>query len=314
MTRIGVIVNTTAKYHRRHPRAVDAMRRAVGEHGLLAETRTLDELEAAAADFQRQGVDLLAVGGGDGTTSLTLTTFAGVYGVGALPPVAMLRGGTMNTIANSVGVRRASPLRLLSDLVQGAAAGRPLRTTERLAIDVNGRLAFLTGTGAVYGFLHEYYSAGNPFPTPWTAVKTLARGVGSAIVMGETVRRMAAPIEATVTVDGGEPWPLRKYISVAAGTVDQIGLGFRPFYRATEDLQRFHLLGIHTSPAGLVARLPRVWRAKPIGGERHVHEALATEAVIETASGRVNYMVDGDVTHTEGPLVLRAGPRVRFVV
>ena len=40
------------------------------------------------------------------------------------------------------------------------------------------------------------------------------------------------------------------------GTVDQIGLGFRPFYRSETESGRFHMLGIHTSALG--SSVPRI--------------------------------------------------------
>ena len=61
-----------------------------------------------------------------------------------------------------------------------------------------------------------------------------------------------------------------------AGTVDQIGLGFRPFYRYGEP-GKFHILGIHTSPLGFVKKLPDIWRALPMGAE-HTREMCGVSA------------------------------------
>lgn len=309
---IGVVVNPLARRHRRDPDAADRLRRIVGTHGLVRESRSMDDLDAIAHEFADRGIDVLSVGGGDGTNALTLTVFRRIWGDRPLPRLALLRGGTMNTVANAVGVPRLGPEALLTRLVERVAAGTELRCVERKTLDVGGRLGFLFGTGVIYGFLAEYYRDGDPFPTPWTAFTTLARGSASAFVGGETIQRIAKPFEAELVVDG-ELWPARRYFSVGAGTVDQIGLGFRPFYRADDSPSTLHILGIHTSAVGFVVALPRVHLGRGMG-PRKVREAVAREVTIRTPDGVVEFMIDGDLHRAEGPLDVGVGPRVRIVV
>ena len=89
------------------------------------------------------------------------------------------------------------------------------------------------------------------------------------------IRRMAEPFRGTVELDDGTVWEERDYLSVAGGTIDQIGLNFRPFHRYGEQPGRFHVLGIHTSPMGFVTQLPRIWRAAPMQ-PGHTFEATTT--------------------------------------
>jgi len=308
---IGVVINPLARRHRRDPAAADRLRDIVGAHGIVTESRSLDDLEGIARTFADRGVDVLAVGGGDGTNALTLSVFHRVWGARTLPRLALLRGGTMNTVANAVGVPRGRPETLLRWLVGEVARGEPLRSVQKKTLDVDGRLGFLFGTGVIHGFLAEYYRDGDPFPTPWTAFTTLARGSGSAFVRGERIRRIAKPFVAQLVVDG-ERWAERSYLSVAAGTVPQIGLGFRPFYRVDEREDAFHLLGIHTSAVGFVLALPKV-RVGRAMGDAKVREALACELVVTTPDGVVEFTVDGDLHRVEGPLRVRLGPRVEIL-
>jgi diacylglycerol kinase family enzyme len=113
------------------------------------------------------------------------------------------------------------------------------------------------------------------------------------------VRRIVEPIRATLTVSG-ERWQERDYFAVAAGTVEQIGLGFKPFHRANRQLDAFHVLGIHCSAVEFVASLPRIHRGLPMRDE-HVTERLSTELVIETPTGAVPHMLDGDLHSGESP-------------
>ena len=72
--------------------------------------------------------------GGDGSASVTLSAFARVYAPATLPPVALLRGGTMNTVANGCGVSRGSPDSLLSSLASRVHAGVALHSSARSTI------------------------------------------------------------------------------------------------------------------------------------------------------------------------------------
>ncbi|MFO0680241.1 MAG: hypothetical protein U0169_27205 [Polyangiaceae bacterium] len=64
---------------------------------------------------------------------------------------------------------------------------------------------------------------------------------------------------------------------MCAGTVDQIGLNFRPFRRVDERPGAFHALGITASAASLVLELPRIFRADPMRDGK-AHDAVTTRA------------------------------------
>jgi diacylglycerol kinase family enzyme len=310
---IGVVLNPKSRRNLRDPRAASRLARRLGDHGVVREARSIDELYRIAEDFRRDDIEVLAISGGDGTNHVTLTGFLDVYGGHTMPQVALLRGGTMNTVANSVGVRRGGPEGLLGRLLRDYAqrANAPLENVERHVMRIGSHYGFLFGTGVVAGFLAEYYRDGDP--TPLVAAKTLARGIGSAFLGGETIRRMARPFRGSVVLEDGTRWEERDYLTVAAGTIAHIGLNFKPFRRYDEKTGRFHMLGIHTSPVGLVRDLPRIHRAEPMRPGK-AYEALSTRAVVRSADGIVRYMIDGDLHETRGELEVTIGPRVRLVV
>jgi hypothetical protein len=170
---------------------------------------------------------------------------------------------------------------------------------------------FLFGTGVVRGFLAEYYRDGET--TPLVAAKTLMRAIGSTIVRGGMIKRMAAPFRGTVHLEDGSSWDERNYLAVAAGTIDQIGLNFRPFWRYDERPEAFHILGIHTTPFGFVGDLPRIWRAEPMRPGK-TYEATPRTARIRSHDDVMRYMIDGDLHVAHGALELQIGPRVKIVV
>jgi diacylglycerol kinase (ATP) len=317
---IGVVLNPKSGRNLRDPRAALRLARTLGDHGVLREAGSIDELYRIAEDFRRTDIEVLAISGGDGTNHVTLTGFLDVYGGATMPQVALLRGGTMNTVANSVGVRRGKPEGLLGRLVRDYAlrGALELENVERHVMRIFGSDArqvhcgFLFGTGVVHGFLAEYYRRGEP--SPLVALKTLGRGIGSALVGGETIRRMARPFRGSVAFQDGSRWDERDFLAVAAGTISHIGLHFKPFRPPYEDhMGRFHMLGIHTSPLSFVGELPRIHRGEPMRPGRAL-EALSSRAIVTSATGSVEYMIDGDLHEARGEIQLSIGPRVRLVV
>ena len=347
MAGIGVIFNPRSGRNLRDPLAARRLSEAIGDHGVVREAGSFDQLYRVAEDFRALDIDVLGISGGDGTNGVTITGFLDVYEGAALPQIAFLRGGTMNTVANAVGVRRGRPEGLLHQLIQAYVerSSRPLQDVERHVLKLRGdrslkssrqsaadrapasvqapalpraggaqpdeKYGFIFGTGVVCGFLAEYYAGGTPNPV--VAAKTLLRGVGSAIVGGEMIRRMAEPFRGTVELDDGTIWEERDYLAVAGGTIDQIGLNFRPFHRYGERPGAFHVLGIHTSPMGFVKQLPRIWRAQPMRSG-HTYEATTKSVTIRSPKSPLRYMVDGDLHECDGPLHVSIGPRVRIVV
>lgn len=331
MPGIGVIYNPRSGRHVRDPNAARRLARALGDRGLLREAGSLDQLYRAAEDFRARGVDVIGISGGDGTSGVAITGLLEIFEPSELPRIALLRGGTMNTVANAIGVRRASPERLLERLVRAVAVrgASSLREERRHVMRVEGedaravtfgresappmakKYGFLFGTGVVHGFLAEYYRGGQP--SARVAAETLLRGIGSTLVRGAMIRRMAAPFRGSVELDDGTVWEERDYLAIASGTIDQIGLAFRPFHRYAERPSSFHVLGIHASPTAFVRQLPRILRSVPMEPSC-AYDATTSGIVVRSPTGPISYMIDGDLHACGGALRVTIGPHVRFVV
>lgn len=313
MSGIGVIVNPRSRSNIKDPAAADRLARALGDHGVVRAASDKEELFRIAEDFRKLKIDVLGISGGDGTNYVTLTGFLEVYADEPLPPVAFLRGGTMNNVANAVGVPRDRPDGLLANLIARYAdrAKEPLTSVERHVLRMGNHYGFLFGTGALYGYIAEYNRQAVR-DTLWAA-RVLLRASASALIGGETIKRVAARWHGKVTFADGTSLPDRDYLGIAAATVDQIGLGFRPFYRFDEEPGKFHLLGIHCSSLGFLTKLPTIWQARPMG-EKHTADRVIDRAVIEARGGVVRYVCDGDLHEHRGPLTLETGPIVKILV
>ena len=310
MPGIGLITNPRARTNQKDPARMRRLGYLLGSRGVPEATGSLDDLYRVAEEFRSAGIDILAINGGDGTIGCTVTAFIKVYEAAGtlLPPVAILRGGTMNTTANSLGIKGA-PGRLLFEVLDRYHNREPFAVYEREVLKVGDDYGFIFGNGVIHNFLKVYYGTGRP--SPGVAAKVLLRGIASAFVGGPFAARLTKRFRAHVTADGQE-WAVSDFMSVAAAVVEQIGLGFTPFYRCNERPGAFAILGIHTGALGFVTELPRVWRGRPMRRDK-VIDAVVSEVVLESDGG-LEYTIDGD-TYQGGPLLrLATGPRVRLIL
>ncbi len=309
MPGIGLITNPRSRVNLRDPGRARRLSYLVGSHGNAEATKSIDDLYRVCEEFKKERIDVLGISGGDGTLHHTLTAMIRTYGDEPLPPVAILRGGTMNTIARSFGIFGETP-RLTFELVDRHRRGLlgTFPWFEREILQVGDAYGFIFGNGIIYNFLHEYYATGNP--SPGTAAQLILRAAGSTMVRGALARRIYKRFHARVVADG-DRWACEDFITVAAAVVEQIGLGFKPFYRVHERPDAFAVLGIHTDAAGFVAELPNIMAGRPMRRDKVIDQA-AREVVFE-ADEPLEYIIDGDTYVQEGSLTLRLGPKLRFL-
>jgi len=310
---IALVLNPRAKRHQADPGLADRLARQLDSDGVVRTARTLDELNDVARELKKLRVDLVAVAGGDGTNHVTISGLVQAYGDATLPYFALLRGGTMNTVANSFGIPRRGPEALLAQYQRAYArhGWQPMRFVESQVLRVAERYGFIFGTGCIYGFIAEYNRRAER-SAAWAA-RVLSTAIASSVVGGEAIERVAQRWKGAVRFADGTAFPDRDYLTIGASTCGQIGLGFKPFYRSGQLPQHIHVLGIHASPGAFIRGLPRVWQGKSLGGER-VYEKLCKIAVLEPRADSVPYALDGDIYEHAGPLEVACGPQIRIVI
>jgi diacylglycerol kinase family enzyme len=309
MSGIGVVVNPSAGRNRR---AVDRAVRlgdVLGAHGWVRETRSLTHLADVAAECRDRAVDLLGVCGGDGTMARTLSALVNAYGADALPNILPLRGGTMNTVARAMGCPAWQPERMLAEVVATYRRGQPLDGAEHQLIAVNDRhYGFMVGTGTPVEFLRFYYD--QPRQGAGAAARTLFVLVSSVLRGGPLARRLFEPTAAEVRCDG-ERVPFDAYTVVYASTIEDIGLGFRPTYRARERPGHVHVFAGPIGAWEFVRSLPAIKRGQPTGS-LNVFDALARTVSVEFRQPTF-YMIDGDIIDATTRLTVEPGPVVRVI-
>jgi diacylglycerol kinase family enzyme len=301
--RPGVLINANARSVRRDPGLVARLRSLVSPER-TALTSQLDEIEPALASLLDCGIDALAVVGGDGTLPHTLTRLLDGRDPNALPAILPTRGGTVNTVATSLGARGA-PDESLAQLLRGELRERR-RAPVRVAADGGAPVfGFLFVNGVGVRFLELYYAGAMGAAG---ALSVVARLSGSALVSGRLARRTFAPFEADLDVDG-ERVAQRHFTVIAAAAVRHIGLGFAPFHSAGSDPERIHLAVTGASAARLVLELPALRAGSP--GRCLAHFACR-EAELRLAAP-LAWSIDAELFEPARRLAIGAGPALRIL-
>jgi len=306
----AIIINRQAGSMRRDPELADQLQTHCQARARHYVTSNAEELAAAARAVADSGAATVGILGGDGSISHTLTALALAYTGRPLPRIGLLRGGTMNTIASSLGIRQRCPRALLARMLD--AVQQPGRAPVRVlpSMQVGEQLGFLFGTGVWYGYLAESYVYGPP--TRLTNAVVLGRLLASAAVGGSIYRRVRTRQRMHVRSSEGD-WETRDYLTIAAGTVRDAGFGFRPFQHAFEHSDRFQLLAVKASPWAVLRDLPGLRFGRSLRAST-AYDTSACWAELSTESGQpFGYSVDGEVAMAHGPLRIAVGPSIEFL-
>jgi hypothetical protein len=208
-----------------------------------------------------------------------------------------------------MGCPRWQPERMLAEVVARYRDGRPLDATEHQLVRVNGRdYGFMVGAGVPVEFLRLYYA--RPHTGAGAAIGLLVSLTGSVLLRRPLGRSLFTPIAAELRCDGTRV-PFDAYTVIYASTIEDIGLGFRPTYRARERPGYVHVFAGPIGALEFIRCLPAIKRARPTGSP-NVHDGLARTVGVEFRRPTF-YMIDGDIMDPTACLTVEPGPLVRVI-
>jgi diacylglycerol kinase family enzyme len=300
--KIAVVINPNALGVRRSPGLRDRLADILGDAGEVTETRTPDDLAQAASRFADDGVEVVATCGGDGTNLSTVTELIRAYGIDRLPTFAILRGGTVNTIAENLKIE-GKPEQILSRLVARVRDGE-LSTMGQDLLLVNGLYGFFFAALMGARFLEAYYGGYSPGPA-WAAALA-SRTVASSLINGRFARWLFSPADVELEVDGRLA-PERSYRLLVASVVPDVGIGMRVTWQAGRQPQRFNLIASGLSTTKMALQLHKVLAGRPLDGGPHL-DTLAQRARVRFASPQT-YTLDGELFR-DVAVEIGIGPRL----
>lgn len=302
---IAIIANPNARRNREWPLAAQQLRKAAPGAPLL-ETSGAEELAAAAKKLAADRPRVIAIAGGDGTVTHTVTALADAMD-GQLPPLALLGGGAYDSLAPLGGKGDAEDK--LKRIHDALGAGNDLRIEQRDTLRIGTRCGFRFGVGLPVRFIQEIYARGRT--GPWTSMRLLLRALLSSFGAGTFARKLYEPMELRVALDG-EEWPRIPIYGLVCASVAEAGLGLRPFRRATEQPGAFQALGLTAGPRQFALEMPRLLFGRPARRDRLL-EGVG-ERLLLSARAPLQWFLDGEIyTSSTNSLEVGLGPRVSLV-
>jgi diacylglycerol kinase family enzyme len=304
--RCALLLNAAAGRNASSPEERLALRELFSPLGEIAEVASPDALAALFRGWRAAGVELLVLSGGDGTIHRALAALKETWGGAPFPALAVLHGGTLGVVAQELGggAALAAAAALRSALLEG---GDALTTRWLPTLAVGGRLCFNFGLGVFASLPAEFARRRGE---RLAVGRLAARAVASALFGGALARRVLAP------------WPGEVSAAAAKLAGPLVGLyasglrsmwRFRGFSRLPRPEGSFGVLAVRGGRVELLRKLLPFLR----GEHRDLApaaELFATHQLSLFPRGSFLYMADGELYLHEGPLALKPGPSVRFLV
>ena len=306
--RTALISSPRSRKNRRDPGLAERVLGVMPQGSDLYSARTMIEMAQAAGDCQLKGVTCVYLLGGDGTHRVAIDALVTAYGESHLPRLVFLRGGTMNTMASGLGIPRRSPESLAARAASGQARTivQPLLRIDDTA---GPHYGFLFGTGAIYQFLAEYLDTENPTPLHSAATlgKTLLEAAG--LRKEKILRRQ----HVSLCVDS-QPATHNDVLCIAAGTIEHMGFGFRPFRGVVGTSGTFGGLSLF----GPIADVPRMlWDlrlGRNLSARMVEHFQCQSMTLTQDNHEAIAYQIDGDLMPASPHIRVQRGPVITLVV
>ncbi|GAB5450886.1 MAG: hypothetical protein Hals2KO_12140 [Halioglobus sp.] len=228
---VGMVSNPGSGHNRsQFERICARVQRSPGIHHCI--TQSADDIDTALAQLAEHRIEVLAINGGDGTSSALLGRLFETDFFSHPPLIALLPGGTANMNAGDIGVQ--GPLRKAVDrFCDWCDRGGERRTTQRSLLRVvpDGERAhytmFLGGGAIIHGteYAHrEIHSRG--LRDDFSLILGTLRTVWGVLRDDPQFNRH---ISVELALDDGPAQPFDTLI-LAVSTLQRLSFGMRPFW------------------------------------------------------------------------------------
>lgn len=337
---IGVITNPNSRKNRNRPDRAERLQRIVGHIGEVHETASIESIKPVLREFLRKRARYWVADGGDGALHWMLRMGMEVLQEDefvddsvTLPTTLPTKGGTIDFVANNVGIQGDAE-GILAQLRRNVEGGVTIEETEVDSMVIDGlqrvdgedvpfrTYGFASAIGGVgQRFYSKYYEAADP--NPRTIMKVVANTVASAPIALSPLSRLPFGPWKTYAKEVFQPTPCHVFIDgmrlpgdaftgvhLASMSINLGGV-LRFFGKADQQGLMNALVGT-PSPWGIIRNLPRMARGEEMRG-RDIVDRPCREMIVEANSGELLApIIDGEFYRDVIKLTFHVGPRVRI--
>lgn len=300
---INIIANLRAGLTQNRQTELNQLEALVAPHAKLYLSDDQQSLKAHLQTLQQQGVRQLAIRGGDGTLGIVIQVMLSVWQQPPYPQLLLLRGGTMNVIAASIGLH-GTPVEILRRyLAQDQARSTPL-----MPMRIGDRYGFIFGMGCFVHFLRDYYQA--PKPTPVHGLRLLLKSLASMVCNTSYSQKLFQPLTLQMQLDN-LPSIQGAFTLLSASTVRHAGFGFHPYFHAQGSVPRIHCLTSKGTAWQLLIQLRQLYKGR---AEHHptpvIEHHSCQQLVLQTTA---DYCLDGEIISNQAPITIASGPNLEML-
>lgn len=306
MKKIYVILNSNAKRFRTGRSSVKAYQKIKYEGLYLFLPQNFDELQNTIKKTAEDFPDYICIGGGDGSIHLILSELLNSFNNKKLPPVLILKEGTMNNIARTIKLS-GTGIEILKRFINAIKNDDIIKTERRDTIEINSKYCFLFGTGLITNFLKLAYSGFEKgFLRNFLIALITAREAIHNDVHGRVFNYNDVYIEAD-----NKPVDIHSVSGILAGTVEDIAMGFKPLKDASILPCKFQILIMGTEPRKILLNIDKIKRGMRIAEDGYIN--IHASSLLIKQNGRFDYTMDGDLYTAENELFIQTGPAIDLI-
>jgi len=306
MKRVAVIINPNAKKFRTGKVSIKTYTDHNSDRVMVSVPKNIDELKETVKKYKSFKPDYICIGGGDGTIHFVLTELINANKSKSLPPILILREGTMNNIAQSVKLKLKGT-KLLDRLLEKIADNEKIETDDRFTIRINDKYCFLFGTGFITNFLDKVYSGKEK--GFYRNIQVGLMGIKDALLNtadGEIFKLT----KQSIFIDGNEV-KINPVSGMLSGTVEHIGMGFSPLMEAVQSSGMFQTIILGLNARKILLNINKLRVGKRIKSYKYLNTLC--KSIIIKQDGMFEYTMDGDMYTAKDELKVFIGPKVSLV-
>jgi len=314
--KLGVLINTQSGRNRSGTQALDALLASRPEIP-VQRPATPAATATALGSLASQGVNVLAICGGDGTVQQVLNVILSPASPFAeVPVLTILPGGTTNMIAHDLN-EGSRPVAVLETILKHLDAGTlPSRLTSRPVIRLSGGDADTPAFGLFFGAagIHEATMSNRGSVDRLGVRDGFGPGLRILAILFKvaTGRDPFPPTQMQITLDG-RPYGEKAVVVLLASTMDNLSMGLKPFWGDGKG-------GIHLTLVFEASRsiLRAVWlalrsRPHPLLTPDNGYDSFNTDRIELAFDG--GCVLDGESFHVSRtrPILLENAGNLRFL-